>query len=79
MRFSYSIVRTDFHLYRSVASSVLRICYGHEVTHPDDPLLKIVQDALEVPRNGPYLVDLFPLREWSAPQYTTLPKQYVLQ
>lgn len=37
--------------------------YGYEVTDTDDNLLKIVQEATESPRNGPYLVDLFPLRE----------------
>ncbi|KAI9572371.1 cytochrome P450 [Boletus coccyginus] len=47
-----------------IASSILRICYGHEITDPNDPLLKIVQDALETPRNGPYLVDLFPLLKY---------------
>ncbi|KAN0097103.1 Cytochrome P450 [Tylopilus felleus] len=48
----------------SIASTVLRICYGHEIIHPDDPLLKIVQNALGSPRNGPYLVDLFPLLKY---------------
>ena len=65
--FSCCIVRIDVHFYRSVASSVLRICYGHEITHPGDPLLKIAQDALESPRDGPYLVDLFPLCASFAP------------
>ena len=39
------------------------MAYGYEVTRTDDSLLKIVQEAVESPRNGPYLVDLFPLRE----------------
>lgn len=41
--------------------------YGYEVTRTDDNLLNIVQEAVESPRNGPYLVDLFPLREQSSP------------
>ncbi|KAI6045800.1 cytochrome P450 [Pisolithus marmoratus] len=48
----------------AVASSVLRICYGHQVTDANDVLLKIVQDALEVPRNHPYLVDVFPILKY---------------
>ncbi|KAI6103414.1 cytochrome P450 [Pisolithus sp. B1] len=46
----------------AVASSFLQICYGHKVTDANDVLLKIVQDALEVPRNYPYFVDVFPIR-----------------
>ncbi|KAG9316164.1 cytochrome P450 [Chiua virens] len=51
-------------IHLSIASSVLRICYGHEVTRTDDSLLKIIQDAMEVPRNGPYLVDFLPLLKY---------------
>ena len=43
---------------------MLRICYGHEVTHPDDALLKIVQDALESLDGRPHLVDVLPIREY---------------
>lgn len=48
----------------AVASSFLQICYGHRVTDTNDVLLKIVQDALEVPRNYPYLVDVFPILKY---------------
>lgn len=66
------VLKFEFHLFRSIASSVLQICYEHEITHAHDPLLNIVQDALESLRNSPYLVDVFPLRESSAPPNTTL-------
>ena len=61
--FSTLGIDINIHVRRSVASSVLQICYGHSATHLDDPLLKFVQAALEAPRNSPYLVDFFPLRQ----------------
>lgn len=51
------------HFFRNVASSILQITYGYEVTRTADDILTLVQDAAESPRDGPYLVDHFPLCE----------------
>ena len=40
--------------------------YGYNLTRIDDNLLKLIQEAVESPRNGPYLVDLFPIRKISS-------------
>ena len=39
--------------------------YGYNLTRTDDNLLKLIQEVVESPRNGPYLVDLLPIRKVS--------------